>query len=203
MERVKRTTLFRKNHIEITKEDYPIKNLVPGVIRTFSGASDHTSYFSSNFRYYKKKKVILKSPLGFYYEKTITVGSDKNKGKFSSTKSGTVYRISLPSTRYTITYLTSYGESRIQRGFDGVRPWGVDPSDKAMPDHFIDDLKKEIDKILDIVSQYKLSEKPEELRKDIYLDLFGFPDGPKYQTDLEKIESHGFDTKVSFRKRKQ
>lgn len=201
MGRIKRTTLFRKNHIEITKEEYPTRELVPGVTRTYSGASDHTYYHTPG--YYRKKKVTLRSPLGFYYEKEITISPDRSKGKYTSTKSGTVYRIDLPDTRYTITYLTSYGESKIQRGYDGARPWELDPSDKAMPDHFVDDLKNEVDKILDIVGQYKLHEKPEELRRDIYTDLFGFPGGPKYQTDLEKIESHGFDRVQSFRKRKE
>lgn len=200
MGRIKRVTLFKKNHIEITREEYPTRIFTPGVDRSFMGSSDRLYYWSPG--YSRKKKVVLKSPLGFYYEKEILVVPDKNKGKHNPTHSGTVYTIKLPDTKYQISYFTSYGNSKIQKGLDGPRPWELDPSDGGMSDHFVEDLKKEVDKILDIVNQHKLSEKPGELKKDIYTDLFGFPEGPKYQTDLEKIESHGFDSKVSFRKRK-
>jgi hypothetical protein len=39
-----------------------------------------------------------------------------------------------------------------------------------------------------------------EVKKEIFTDLFGYPDGPKYQTNEEKILAHGFDLKTSFRK---
>ena len=38
------------------------------------------------------------------------------------------------------------------------------------------------------------------VKKEIFTDLFGYPDGPKYQTNDEKILAHGFDLKTSFRK---
>ena len=38
-----------------------------------------------------------------------------------------------------------------------------------------------------------------EVKRLIFTDLFGYPGGPKYQTDNEKILSHGFDLKTSFR----
>ena len=38
-----------------------------------------------------------------------------------------------------------------------------------------------------------------EVRRLIFTDLFGYPEGPKYQTNDEKILSHGFDLKTSFR----
>ena len=36
-------------------------------------------------------------------------------------------------------------------------------------------------------------------KREIFTDLFGYPEGPKYQTNEEKILSHGFDLKTSFR----
>ena len=200
MKRVKRTTLFRKNHIEITKEEFPMRTLTPGVIKTYSGSSDNNYYWG--IRSYKKRKVIKKSPLGFYYEKIEEERPDLKKGKHSSSWSGTVYRISLPNIRYTLTYLTSNGKVRIEQGH-GTRPWDLDFESGAMSDHFIQDLKTEVDKLLNIISENKLHENPSNLKREIYTDLFGFPRGPMYQTDLEKIESHGFDTKVSFRRRKE
>ena len=38
-----------------------------------------------------------------------------------------------------------------------------------------------------------------EVKRLIFTDLFGYPEGPKYQTNDEKILSHGFDLKTSFR----
>lgn len=196
---MKRTILFRKNHIEIIKEEFPGRPLTPGVEKTFSGASDNSYYWNPG--YTRKKTIIKKSPLGFYYEKTITESVDKLKGRHDSSWSGRVYKINLPGTRYTLTYLTSKGGQSIQSG-QGTRPWNLDPENGAMSDHFIQDLKKEIDKLLEIVSENKIHENSAELKREIYTDLFGFPRGPMYQTDLEKIEAHGFDTKISFRKRK-
>ena len=37
----------------------------------------------------------------------------------------------------------------------------------------------------------------------IYTDLFGDKNGIRFQTDSEKIMSHGFDLKYSFRKEKE
>ena len=42
--------------------------------------------------------------------------------------------------------------------------------------------------------------KLKSVRSSIFTDLFGYPDGPKYQTNDEKILAAGFDLKTSFRK---
>jgi hypothetical protein len=42
-----------------------------------------------------------------------------------------------------------------------------------------------------------------DFKRKIYTELFGAPKGPIYQTDAEKIQAHGFDNKISFRKRKE
>jgi hypothetical protein len=195
--RIKRTTIFKKNHIEIIREDYPTKILVPGVSYRPSGSYDHSYYW--NPRYYKEKEVKLKSPLGFWYTKRIKVYTGDKKGKLQKSWDGKVYEISFSKTKYVLNYLTSYNDQHI--GIE-VRPWELNPQDKAMPDHFVYDLKRELDNIIDIVAQNKLGDS-EKLRREIYSDLFGFPSGPKYQTDLEKIESHGFDKVTSFRNRKE
>ena len=39
-----------------------------------------------------------------------------------------------------------------------------------------------------------------ELRNKVFTDIFGSPKGIRYQTNEEKILSHGFDLKTSFRK---
>ena len=195
--RITRTTLFKKNHVELVREDYPTQVLTPGIKSRLSGSNDNSYYWAVNR--YKEKKVKLKSPLGFWYTKTVQVSPDARKGKLQKSWRGKVYEFSLPKTKYILNYITGYNNQYINRE---VRPWELSPQDKAMPDHFVEDLKREVDKVLDVVSQNKLGD-TEKLRQEIYTDLFGFPSGPKYQTDLEKIESHGFDTRLSFRKRKR
>lgn len=83
-------------------------------------------------------------------------------------------------------------------------------------------LLEEINKLLDILSDNKI--KPNVCKKAysysnyksysgeitisdlkiiLYEELFGDKNGIRYQTDSEKIVSHGFDLKTSFRKPKQ
>lgn len=83
-------------------------------------------------------------------------------------------------------------------------------------------LLEEINKLLDILSDNKI--KPNvcktaysysnyksysgeitisDLKIILYEELFGDKNGIRYQTDSEKIVSHGFDLKTSFRKPKQ
>ena len=76
----------------------------------------------------------------------------------------------------------------------------------------ITSLMNEINKLLDIISENKLQYNPykednykpslDNLRKIIYKEVFGSEKGIRFQTDQEKILSHGFDLKTSFRKQK-
>ena len=81
-----------------------------------------------------------------------------------------------------------------------------------MSEHFIFDLKDCIDKLLDfirfekilIIECYSFSNNIERdlnyVKNMLYRDLFGNEKGIRFQTDSEKIISHGFDLKTSFRK---
>ena len=42
-----------------------------------------------------------------------------------------------------------------------------------------------------------------DLKNKLMVDMFGSIKGPRFQTDEEKILSHGFDLKESFRNRKE
>ncbi len=88
-----------------------------------------------------------------------------------------------------------------------MRPWDILPGYKGMPDNMINILIKEANRFIDLIFEYKntfeLSLTPEQYRKSIMIDLFGYEDGPKIQPNNIKILSHGFDLKESFRKRKE
>lgn len=49
-------------------------------------------------------------------------------------------------------------------------------------------------------TEYYFTNDASSTKRTIYEMLFGDPDGPKYQTNEEKILAHGFDLKTSFRK---
>lgn len=190
-----RTTLFNKNHITIIK-DSNVKN-------DYSYVNIRSVYASDSDYCNRVKKIIkCKSPLGFYYNKTTYVN------KFNKSSSTNVIEVNGPNETYVITYLTHYNQNSI--GTD-LRPWEVCEGEKSMPEHFIFALKDIIDKILifveenklKIIERYVLGESKYQnvkwLKDILYRDLFGSTKGIRFQTDKEKILSHGFDLKTSFR----
>ena len=100
-----------------------------------------------------------------------------------------------------------------------MHPWEL-ADNNSMPDHYVTALINELNKLFEICVEYKCSlikdgykhyfgdiqSEPTivsaaKVKKDIFTDLFGFPDGPKYQTDMDKLLAHGFDPKMGFRNR--
>lgn len=227
MKRPHKITKFNKNHILI--EEYTNEK---NEISYVSSHNDHrnTCYNNPNrysdTGYYKlvDEKVRHESPLGFYYY-TINrkrIPTEKGKKIIATHKTAILYsryEIYGPRYHYVIQYPHSYNDVYI--GVD-TRPWDL-TDNNGIEDHFIMDLKNLLDKIfevcqndkIDLVENHKnywwethnqeqYSKKPiGDFKVEIYKDLFGFKDGPKMQTNEEKILSHGFDTKISFRNRKE
>lgn len=183
----KRTTLFNKNHIVITRIDN-VTNLVCGI-----NSSSTESRLNNNSGYVIKKR---ESPLGFYYYKRTYVSDASSYSRISRKI------IELPNRTYMIVYMSDYESKHVNRE---VRPWEIHPDDKPMAEHFIHDLKNVIDSILDDMTEYKSHFKLGigEYRNSLYETFFGDKRGIRFQTDSEKILSHGFDLKESFRKRKE
>lgn len=188
-------TLFNKNHITITKEtnvknDYSFVDVKNVSAREFPSTRE-------------VQKVKCESPLGFYYTKEVYI---TKQGKSSDTR---VITICSSTETYVITYLISYNQNTINVD---LRPWEVCEGEKSMPEHFIFTLKDIIDKILLIVDENKIkieynggfqnrqNHEFKWLKDTIYKELFGSTKGIRFQTDKEKILSHGFDLKTSFRK---
>ena len=190
------TTLFRKNHIKVTiEEGIPVRSpglSLKGVISRYGSFSAPTYLRKEP----KAKEITLESPLGFYYKKKVYT---KDKPEVQARISNMELRLEIePTTAYSVIYPSSYGSYSI--GLEH-RPWEIIPGDKEFPDHYIEDLKKEVDKILELAENKGID--TSETRRSIYNDLFGNPKGPRNMTDNEKILSHGFDLKESFRKRKE
>lgn len=92
------------------------------------------------------------------------------------------------------------------------RPWEIVPGDEGLNDNMIQSLLSDVNLMFQFSSDNKIktysnrsnSNLPiSELKDMVYMNLFGRKDGIKFQTDSEKIVSHGFDLKESFRKGKE
>ena len=209
MPRNKKITLFNKNRILVTREILN-KDLKESERRKIYIKVSYSGYTPSNVesKLIEERKI---SPLGFYYTKTTRVTVEKED---YPNVSKTIREINfyLVDEIYHIEYCKSYGGAYI--GIE-VRPWQLG-SDKSMPEHFVDDLLKvikdfiaevEVTKDLDIyeIVGWKTRNKVSmrDFCNDLMIDMFGNVKGPRYQTDDEKILSHGFDLKESFRKSKE
>ena len=162
------------------------------------------------------KEVRLKSPLGFYYTKRI-YHSDGPKETYVGGNEHLVWIFfDKDDIRYELSYYIMNSNTRIGKE---TRPWEI-IDNEVFEDNYIEALQAEVEKLLNI-SKSKCSgeldnslckEKPgyknndkyfigdlNDVKRLIFTDLFGYPDGPKHQTNKEKILSHGFDLKTSFR----
>ena len=207
--RDKTVKIFNKNHITLEKK---ILSKHFGVYNVYV-FSDHRC--SKNFykrRYIPKEtKVIEKeSPLGFVYSYTETTGGYWESEYYGEGIDTTYYKcnIYLGNKIYSLVYPTKYNEQCINAE---IRPWEL--LDGCMSDHFVNDLLAELNKIIEEIKDNGIKEAEYELeyiknksisdwKCELYTSLFGYKDGPKYQTNDEKILSHGFDLVTSFRKQK-
>lgn len=229
MTRRKTTTLFNKNHISIIKI---VGAELPSPVRSYYTASQlkiktwvkhqiiceascETSQAAFTRKRREQPKPIterVKSPLGFYYTRTIHPQNLAYKKTESKIKH--VWNFYNPDGEYELTYYTEYNGTKANVE---IHPWNLIDK-KAMGDNFITALLDEVTNIIEC-TKTKQEVELEQPRQNIYLgreehhytgnlgevkrliftDLFGYPEGPKYQTNDEKILSHGFDLKTSFR----
>ena len=209
MARQKDVTLFNKNNIKITRHtDLPETSIHTPYIEQKSILSSSGGEFKREDRrfytIYETKEITLESPLGFYYTKKIQV--IKDSGDTTTDKTICVWNFWLDQkTKISISYITKFGDTGINVE---TRPWEI-ADNTAFEDHLVTDLKKVVDDIIDEFKRFKninvISKNVDitnlgDIKRKIYIDLFGYPEGPKFQTNEEKILSHGFDPKTSFRK---
>ena len=202
------------NSLDINVDSYVVKK------KNYNNALGYVSRaIREKYSKTEKEEVRLKSPLGFYYTKVIW---KENQLKKSIDKIKTGDQITWlfikGTTKYELSYYSTFGSTSINHE---LRPWDIVQGDKSWEDHFTKDLLDEVDKIIEFASNKELSGiefmipknswfeyKNDEIfagrlksvRSKIFTDLFGYPDGPKYQTNEEKILAAGFDLKTSFRK---
>lgn len=195
----KKRTLFSQCDILIQK--------VQDHLYRFNGITHTSISFERGIKDIKDDRVVCRvgkggrmfkciSPLGFYYYKDAS--ETANYKKYEDNGIREKYMISFKGGYYELSYISSFNGTQI--GHE-TRPW--DLSGNGMPDHFIKDLEKVINGIIDYMIENKYdNESVQEFKTKVFIDLFGSVDGVKTQTNDNKILSHGFDLKTSFRKRK-
>ena len=222
--------LFNKNHIEILKIENPetIKVWDTPTIQHISQGGYYHHKFNSCYtsEYVTVKK---QSPLGFYYNSREVRPYNRNGYYKQSNCGGSQVIVTYPipdekNSYYQLKYYTGYGDNNIG-GEDGLRPWDVYPGDKNFPDHMLTALVKEVTTFFAIIEASKNNDfydvesysgyystttnksnthsSASFVRKSVFRQLFGNENGPRFQTDEEKILAHGFDPKYSFRKDKE
>lgn len=210
-------TLFNKNHILFDVYDTNIHQQSYIILE-----KQHNTSNKTDFSYKKPKKqtfeiVRTKSPLGFYYDKIIYNTEQSSRSNDSRNTYMKIWTFYIGSKTYKLSYYVEYNGTHVNQE---IRPWDICEGDKSMPDHYVNALLTELNNmfadikvlkskdILDTSSYEvrswnrfnKYNIKDNDKKREIFTDLFGYPEGPKYQTNEEKILSHGFDLKTSFRK---
>ena len=205
--------LFKQNNIEIIELDYKNQeHYLYKKIDTYNSWTNRRHIF--NYRDKVVTEKVKKSKLGFYYsKKEITYKDHYTEKKVEN--SAPLYKTFIfycSDHTYHIRYPYQYNYTTIG---EDKRPYELIDK-KGMKDHFVFDLLKELENLFCKFKDEKIDTQtndPTKLKRDplilhelkflIYTDIFGFGDGPKYQTNNEKILSHGFDLKTSFRKDKE
>ena len=199
----KKKILFSKCEVIVSKmEDKSLggHGISSGAITFKRGESittkkDDRIVGTSGQKWHKKYKCL--SPLGFYYYKNkSSIEYNRTYDEIGVRQKHIIY---LSDGYYEITYLRQMNGTTI--GHE-TRPW--DLVGNGIEDHLVNDLQKLLTNLIGSLEceGYK-SDKLREFKNDLFIDLFGSPEGMKTQTNELKILSHGFDLKESFRKRKE
>jgi len=182
--------LFNKNHITVYLSTRPRK-VGDGTI-TWSQKTE-----SKEFDDIVKdtiETVTRESPLGFYYQATV-----HHKG--SAIKTYVIWycvvTIEIGNIYAFISYPIKCHDTEIDHN---SRPWDICIGDKEMKPHFIKALEVSINKVFEYAIPIKTWKRSKER---VFKDIFGSVDGYTTVSNEVKIVSHGFDPKVSFRKRKE
>ena len=217
----------RIDYLDLTKysnQQYQNKFIANTITTTLKTKEDKTEVIPAQ----KAWDEVIKheSPLGFYFYETIHHSEKKQEIKYNN-KFGTAnfktFIFQYDNKRFSLMYPVKCGDVSINRE---TRPWDILPGYKGIIDHFITDLYKEVNKFFEVAEvnrvAYRIKERTygygahdEEYAKDmswiydvkkqVMIDLFGDDKGPEGLINYNdiKIESHGFDLKESFRKRKE
>lgn len=220
MARQKITTIFNKNHITIEVIENPESNYIRDLTCEYAEISTYSpNKYIFGDEEEIKETVKLKSRLGFYYTKEITYKKykhDRNKGNERKWKIVT-YRVG--NTIYKLKFLILWDKNAVRRTEDSLRPWEIAEGDKSFNDNMLNSLVSDLNKFFNNIETNKITTFYKsngtyrdatkvnitlyDLKTDVYEYIFGNKKGLRFQTDMEKLISHGFDAKYSFRKDKE
>ena len=174
-----------------------------------------------------EREIQKESPLGFYYTKKIIERIDESTGKKPIEKHWYTVIFNHNGTYYILKFLTACGDNIVRQNEDSLRPWEIAEGDHALSDTMLKSLQTQVTNFFEFAAQHKIrfvkneyvpnkesyyggywtwKETPEQLediKNTVYEYLYGNKNGLRVQTDEQKILSHGFDLKTSFRKDKK
>jgi hypothetical protein len=223
MARQKVYTYFNKNHITIQRIENPEYFDLTDGEATYEEqiTSNRTEIWANNWwdpgtkTVEKVKKV---SPLGFYYYVTKEIVKYRNNRYRENVRGQYIVSYRLGNNKYILKFLTRWDDAEVRRTEDSIRPWEVCPDDKGFSDNMLNSLVSDLNDFFDrmrttgIDKVCRSSDRKfpgyraynvSEMQIEVNELMFGNRKGLRFQTDKEKIESHGFDTKYSFRKDKE
>ena len=215
MKKENKKVLFSRNRISLTSEDTISQDAY-----VCSDIGLPNSLSSDDGRYEKRTKTIRKkvtrkceSPLGFYYFKDEFIEKEVDEPVDNSHVY--IYEIYLVSKHHIYKLIIPRCQGSIRISVD-TRPWNIVSGYKSLSDNLIQDLFNILESIFFELQNDKAyvafknnnkleksSERLGQFKNKLYLSIFGNSKGPIQQTNSEKILSHGFDLKTSFRKDKE
>ena len=223
MARQKIYTYFNKNHIIIQRIENPeYPDLFDGDAYYEEQITSHRTEYWANRGWDPGTKTVEKikkvSPLGFYYYTETTTIKYRNERYKENVRGWFIVSYRVGNNKYILKFLTRWDDAEVRRTEDSIRPWEVCPEDKGFSDNMLNSLVSDLNDFFNrmrtagIDKVYRKSERNlsgyrtfnvSEMQIEVNELMFGNRKGLRFQTDKEKIESHGFDTKYSFRKDKE
>jgi hypothetical protein len=220
------TRLFNANNITIEKIE---KSIVAHCPEGTAVLGNYVTGQEMNNNKIKtvEKEIRKESPLGFYYTKKVIEKIDESTGKKPTERHWYTVTFHHNGVYYILKFLIRYGENIVYQNEDSLRPWEIAEGDHALSDTMLKSLQSQVGNFFDLMEQYKIkfvkqatrSDKNyweqgyrywkesgtpiSSVKNDVYGYLYGNKNGLRVMTDEQKILSHGFDLKTSFRKDKE
>lgn len=221
---------FNRNHVRIYTIQNPERSSLFWACPRYNTTFTYTRNKNVVDEFLNKKnktgkdyeEIIKESPLGFYYKsKEYFPKENTEYNKCSGREIKTISFADTEGNIHMFTFYTQYGDNKAATTEDGLRPWEICEGDNSMPDHMINALWEEANSFFNLMEAYSIDKVYKTnggnlinsnvkkdynlslVKKEVFEYLFGSVKGIRFQTDMEKIISHGFDPKYSFRNRKE
>lgn len=217
-EKIKR--IFNKNHITIEQIEHPEYCPYPEDMVVYENQTVSGPKYIWDYPKVIERTIRKVSKLGFYYDQHIKEyersKSDRNK---NDVREWIIINYKHEDTLYRLKFLIAWNENKVIKREDSLRPWEIAEGDHSLNDNMLKSLESDMNSFFERISFFKITSigkrdnnsykmdnfrgNISELKYEIFEYMFGNKNGIRFQTDMEKLLSHGFDPVYSFRKDKE